>query len=449
MTDTPPSSSYDWIREIKPGLKQLDSIPLTGATPPFPWNQLSAKLAQTFDREGLTIQPGELTWRAKEELYEGRGIPSFPLVFSVPSLRGEVCWTMAEQEMATLATLLLTKESHDLSFQDPSLVESFFRFFSLEVLYNFTQISFDKKLVPILTNKMALPEEDSLCLDISLSLRDQTIGSRLIISPEFRRSWVEYFAQQTKPSALSQKMAQAVDVLVHVEAGKTQLTLAEWKAVQIGDYLLLDSCSLNPDDLEGRVMLTISGKQAFRAKLKSGNLKILELPLFHEVDTQMAKQPENEDEDELSDLDFSEQEDEDSEDFEDEDLFDTEEELFTEDEDDDDDKEIEEQTTSSETEESIAEESIAEEAVESPVSKGGPITTDQIPVSIVIEVGQIQMTVDQLLKLEPGNLLELNVRPEEGVDLTINGKIVGKGELIRIGETLGVRILQSGRSTTL
>ncbi len=438
------TSSYDWIRKINPELKMLDRIPLTGNAPSFSWDQLSARLAKIFEREGLTIKPGQLTWRSKEELYEGIGAPLFPLFFSIPSLQGEVNWVIAEQEMELLAALLLTKESHPLSFQDVTLKESFFRFFALEVLYNFTQVYPDKALIPILIPSSALPQQASLCLDISLTLQEHTVWSRLIISPEFRHSWVEYFTQKQEPSDLTKQMAQLVDVIIHVEAGKTQFSLAEWSAVQVGDLVVLDSCSLNPENLEGRVMLTINGRQAFRAKLKDGNLKILELPLFHEVNTPMAKQSADDDEDDLSDLDFSENEnleDEDLEDedlegdFEDEDLFeDTENELFTE--------EGEEETPLISKEPSRKKEEHV--TVVSP-SKQGPITPEQIPIVLTVEVGQIQMTMDQLLKLEPGNLLELAIHPEKGVDLTVNGKVIGKGELIRIGETLGVRVLQLGR----
>ena len=55
-TPTTPPSSYDWVREIKPDLAKLDSIPLTGAAPPFPWDELSSRLALSFDREGLVIR---------------------------------------------------------------------------------------------------------------------------------------------------------------------------------------------------------------------------------------------------------------------------------------------------------------------------------------------------------------------------------------------------------
>lgn len=428
---TPTSSSYDWVREIKSDLKKLDSIPLTGATPPFPWEEFSNRLARSFDREGLTIQPGEMTWRAKEDLYEGLGDHPFPLTVSMPSLRGQVSWVMPAQEMASLAALLLTQESHPLTLHDPALTESFYHFLALEALYHFTEVPFDKTLFPILAQQTGLPQEDSLCWDIALQLQNHTIWGRLVISPEFRLSWVEHFAQKQEFTSHSQQMAQLVDAIVHVEAGKTQLTLAEWMSVQIGDFMMLDSCSLDSEHFNGRVMLTITGKPIFRAKLKDGTLKILELPLLHEVETPMAKQPENEDDD-LSDLDLP--------DLEDEDLFADTNDIFTEE-----NEETEETMTEARSQEEEAVEAAAEEPKHTaPAKDQGLISPHQIPVTLVVEVGQVQMTMEQILNLAPGNLLEINLHPQNGVDLTINGKVVGKGELIRIGEAFGVRVLQVG-----
>jgi flagellar motor switch protein FliN/FliY len=435
MTTT--SSSYDWAREVDPNLKKLDSIPLTGATPPFPWEDFSARLAHSFDREGLTIQPGEMTWRTKDNLYDGLGDSPIPLVVSIPPLRGQVVWLMPAHEISILATLFLTKESSSLTFSDQTLSESFYRFLALEVLYNFTQVPFDKTLSPILINQTSLPHQDALCWDISLHMQDHTLWGRLIISPEFRRSWVEYFAKKQISSPLSQQLAQVSNVLVHLEAGHTQLTLAEWMSVQLGDFIILDRCSLDSERLEGRVNMTLNGKQLFRAKLRDGTLKILELPLLHEAETPMAKQPE--DEDDFSDLDLPE--DNDDEEDEEEDLFsDSGEDLFP--EEDEEGEEVERETTSETA--LTEEESTSVEEQAPPSENQRMITPEQIPVSLVVEIGQVQMAMEQLLKLEPGNLLEINVRPEDGVNLTINGKMVGKGELIRIGEAIGVRILQLG-----
>ena len=72
------------------------------------------------------------------------------------------------------------------------------------------------------------------------------------------------------------------------------------------------------------------------------------------------------------------------------------------------------------------------------------VSPEEIPLNVIVEVGRVKMPIKSLMELKPGNLLELNVHPENGVDLVVNGSRVGKGELIQIGETLGIRILELG-----
>ena len=69
---------------------------------------------------------------------------------------------------------------------------------------------------------------------------------------------------------------------------------------------------------------------------------------------------------------------------------------------------------------------------------------EEIPVPLIVELGRIEITIEKLLQLQAGNLLELDVHPEDGVDLVMNGNCIGKGELCRIGDALGVRITEIG-----
>lgn len=72
------------------------------------------------------------------------------------------------------------------------------------------------------------------------------------------------------------------------------------------------------------------------------------------------------------------------------------------------------------------------------------VAVQEIPLHVVVEAGRLKMSLQQLLDLQPGNLLELGVTPESGVNLVVEGKVIGRGELIRVGEALGVRILEKG-----
>jgi len=64
--------------------------------------------------------------------------------------------------------------------------------------------------------------------------------------------------------------------------------------------------------------------------------------------------------------------------------------------------------------------------------------------TIHVEIARMRMNLKKLTQLKPGNVIELAARPEQGVKLTLNGKAVAKGELIQLGDVLGVKILQIG-----
>ena len=70
---------------------------------------------------------------------------------------------------------------------------------------------------------------------------------------------------------------------------------------------------------------------------------------------------------------------------------------------------------------------------------------DQLPVELRIQVAQLTLTVDELNQLEPGHTLTLPVQGQAGdVSLIANGRPIGRGELVMVGDQLGIRITQLG-----
>ncbi len=72
------------------------------------------------------------------------------------------------------------------------------------------------------------------------------------------------------------------------------------------------------------------------------------------------------------------------------------------------------------------------------------IDLQSLPLQVTVELARVKMTLEKLSALSPGNFLELPISPEAPVSLTINGQKVGQGELVYLGDTLGVRILELG-----
>lgn len=83
---------------------------------------------------------------------------------------------------------------------------------------------------------------------------------------------------------------------------------------------------------------------------------------------------------------------------------------------------------------------------------GEPINYDtliDIGVNLVTELGAINITVSEFMKLQKGSVIDLKKPAGESVELYINNKIVGRGEVIVFEENLAVRINEILDSDTL
>lgn len=65
---------------------------------------------------------------------------------------------------------------------------------------------------------------------------------------------------------------------------------------------------------------------------------------------------------------------------------------------------------------------------------------DAIQVTLVFEIGQQQLTLGDLRRLEPGHVFDLTRAPRTAVDIYAGTRRVGHGEIVEINETLGVRV---------
>lgn len=66
---------------------------------------------------------------------------------------------------------------------------------------------------------------------------------------------------------------------------------------------------------------------------------------------------------------------------------------------------------------------------------------DDLPLKLVCQVGSLELTLAQLRELGAGSVLQLNTPGVDNVDLMVNGRRVGQGQLVKIGDGLGVRLL--------
>ena len=65
---------------------------------------------------------------------------------------------------------------------------------------------------------------------------------------------------------------------------------------------------------------------------------------------------------------------------------------------------------------------------------------DDISVILTAELGSTTLAIDEILKLSKGSVIDLQKPAGESVELFINNKIIGKGEVMVYEKNLAVRI---------
>jgi len=388
------TKSYNWLKVIPPELVKLQDLSTTGAPEAFSWQALSESLAQRFELSDLVITPQSTRWMSEKELGASSGKQAV-LNYSMAGLPGTVSWSMSERDLAILMAALLTQSAHPLDYSDRDFQKGFYRFIGITLANTLPQLGFQGDYALALLEDESSPRGPAVSIDIEVALLGVTVKGRATASEELVKEWKERFASTSGAASLDASMVKDVDIIVALEAGKVTLHPSELKQIHKGDFIILDSCTILPGEDKGRVMLTVRGMPIFRGMLKENKIKVLEYPLYHKVETTM---------DSNTGLNFDDEEHEDL--------------------------------------------GLSEEGAEPGVGTGeGPSLAERakdIPVTISIEVGRLNMKLDKLMQMQPGQLLELDVNPEEGVSLVVNGQCIGKGELLKLGEVLGVRLLELG-----
>lgn len=71
---------------------------------------------------------------------------------------------------------------------------------------------------------------------------------------------------------------------------------------------------------------------------------------------------------------------------------------------------------------------------------------EDLPVQLVFEIGRCELPLSELRKLGEGSVLPTAPSTTNAVNILANGRLVGNGELVKIGAGLGVRVLRLSKN---
>jgi flagellar motor switch protein FliN/FliY len=262
-----------------------------------------------------------------------------------------------------------------------SLKEGFYRYLMLLCLKNLSNQKTFKNLSFKIVENVEMKAKTVLTLDIEIKINENTFFGKIAITPDLRKSWNTHFL--SKESIAKEIFNENLELNPSITAGYSFLSKENINSLKPGDFFVLDRCYFDYKAQNGHVEISLLNTPIFQAKIKKNKIHILDYANYYEEKKIMEEK-------------------------------------------------IEETT---EEEEKIEEVSPVEE---------GAISIKDTPLKVTVELAKISMTLEKLTSLQPGNFLELSTSLEGPINLTVNGKKIGKGELISLGETLGVKILEIG-----
>jgi len=380
-------SSEIWIKHLKKLVAQSLDLPMWGSIPSFPWEEFSQRLSSSLNVSGLTLTPGVAEWREGGLVFAGLGDNLLHLSLECSPLQGSFSIVFPLEDFLKLSSWVIHPEAGNEGFADSHLQRGFLRYLCLEAMSTLSSMQIYSGLIPKVI-EMPLVREDGYCVDIALGQGTGTIYGRLLFPPLFQESVKRYFAQEWNFSIPSH-LYRELFVTLRLVVGGTRLSQASWKGLSKGDFVLLDRCSYYPNLKKGTFQLQLDHTPLFHVKLKEENIKLLDYAHYfeeHKMNDENLGKP------------------------------------------------------STENVEGVATE---REGVAGG-SQEHMLSPQQVPISLTVEVAKLCINLDKLIQLKPGNVLELGVQPERGVNLVANGAYVGTGELVQVGDVIGVKIITLG-----
>jgi flagellar motor switch protein FliN/FliY len=65
-----------------------------------------------------------------------------------------------------------------------------------------------------------------------------------------------------------------------------------------------------------------------------------------------------------------------------------------------------------------------------------------VDVKLTVEIGSTRLTLRELLALGEESVIELDREANELLDVFVNGTLIGRGEVVTVGEKFGVRMTE-------
>ena len=409
------STSFDLfsrLRQISPELAALDRKPLITKEYRFPFEELAKALSKQF-ATNISIQVDQSLWKTKEEVEKEKATLHLDQMdCSIFGVSSPFSFLFPQNLMSNILSALL-HDSIAIENQPQELFEAFKAFFLASVVATAKESpGWKNSSIQLIDHNELSQTAGFFTYQCSISIGTFSFPLLIALPPEFLDKLRAI--PRKKEYGSEDWLSQLPIIPISIEAARTHAPLNLIKQLRAGDILFVDFPFFFPNSERARVILTYRGIPLFRAKVKNGVLKLLEMSNMQQAFQPLVR---------LSSA-LSNQEKTMTADTQDTNPTFTSEEVNNKEE-----AQIEKQE---------------QEVTASPPAQ--PISFQDLPLLVVVQLKELSMALEQIQALQAGNLLDLDIHPEQTtVQLVVQGHTIAEGDLVAIGDKLGVRITSVGK----
>ena len=433
------TQTQDWLKKVTPEIFETLSLSDSGSAPAFPVDDFVNSLKESLKLEDLSISTGKMGIIEEDSFFRGLGQKTLSTPLALSPLDGIFHFVMGIDDIKTLISFMEEgkDETPAFSLEDESIVKGVYTYFMTEAIDSIMALNIYKDL-SLKISDGAITSISAFAIDITISVKGAHLLGRIIIPNDFYKAFQSHFTF-IPPTLDNLENIIDVSIPLSIHTGSVSLTEKELKELEEGDFLLLHNSFYSPSKKKGSFQMRVGRSPLFQVKKQKDGIKILDYLYFYNEEN-MDENEENPPigdkfEDDFTDFD---------EDLDDVDEFDE-----TSDDLDKADEELDEQI---QNEAKAAAEPLPEEAPPPPIDeKDTELEVDEsfvapektnlseIPLTIQMEIARFTISLEELKKMSPGFKLPVNINPAQ-VNLMISGKSIGTGEIIEIGDAIGVKI---------
>ncbi len=427
------TTASTWLKKITPVIFETLSLSDKGSIPPFNMKSFISSMNTSLGRDDLSIKVDKQDFISADAFYKGLGSKTNFVPLFLHPLEGKIYFVMGTDSIKGLISTM-DKSNEDpsiISIENDEVIKGLYTYFITEAIDSIMQLKTYKGL-SLAIGEGPIHELSALSLDLTISLANQSFLARLLIPNKIYKAINDHFTF-IPPTLENLHNIADVNVPLSIRTGSVTFPKNELTKIEEGDFIILQNTFYKPSEKKGSFQMLLGNSPLFQVKLAKDGIKVLDYLYFYNEENMNEDEidsPYDDDDDDEFDLDDDYEDEED--DFEDysEESMDAEAPF-------EENKHELKSLEEAEQEDEDEKDKVAENPMLSPEKTN----LSKVPLTVHMEIARFSLSLEELKKMSPGFKLPININPLH-VNLVVSGKSIGTGEIIEVGDTIGVKVTE-------